>query len=111
MSIQCECGRLSRTFPVPQISLTSSYLREAASSRSLSIPDTSPMLRITTIALSTSAAYGFVAGSAPATRGMRSASPAMSVFFDQSATALDGSAVDFSAYKGKPTLILNVASL
>jgi len=69
------------------------------------------MLRITTIALSTSAAYGFVAGSAPATRGMRSASPAMSVFFDQSATALDGSAVDFSAYKGKPTLILNVASL
>ena len=35
----------------------------------------------------------------------------MAGFYDFSATKIDGSAAPMSAYKGKPTLILNVASL
>ena len=35
----------------------------------------------------------------------------MAGFYDFSAAKIDGSAAPMSAYKGKPTLILNVASL
>jgi len=35
----------------------------------------------------------------------------MAGFYDFSATTIDGKAAPMSAYKGKPVLILNVASL
>ena len=72
------------------------------------------MLRVATLALSTASAYGFAPGHAAAVRphGARTAvSPTMSAFYDFSATKIDGTAAEFSSYKGKPVLILNVASL
>lgn len=45
-------------------------------------------------------------------RAVRTAvSPTMSAFYDLSAPKIDGTPSSFSAYKGKPVLILNVASL
>jgi len=41
----------------------------------------------------------------------RASAPVMESFYDFSATAIDGTAAPMSAYKGKPVLILNVASL
>ena len=65
------------------------------------------------LACSALAAYGFAL--APATARMmapaRMSTVNMAGFYDFSATKIDGSAAPMSAYKGKPTLILNVASL
>jgi len=41
----------------------------------------------------------------------RMSSVAMASFHDFSATTLDGKETSFADYKGKPTLVLNVASL
>lgn len=46
-----------------------------------------------------------------APRVARMSSPAMSAFYDFSATTLDGKATSMKEYEGKPVLILNVASL
>ena len=43
--------------------------------------------------------------------GLRASAPTMAGFFDFSATALDGKETAMDSFKGKPTLILNVASL
>jgi hypothetical protein len=57
------------------------------------------------------AAFGFnAAGMRPAVNS-RMTTPSMATFYDFSATKIDGTADDFSSYKGKPVLILNVASL
>jgi glutathione peroxidase len=49
-------------------------------------------------------------GAPPAAHGSRAAVQ-MASFYDFSATTIDGKKVDFSSYKGKPVLILNIASL
>ena len=75
---------------------------------------TSYMLRVSLLALSSASAYGFAPGNAAAmrSRAVRTAvSPTMSAFYDLSAPKIDGTPSSFSAYKGKPVLILNVASL
>jgi len=72
------------------------------------------MLRTATLALAIDSTYGFTAGTASGMRvsNVRAmSSPTMSAFFDFSATKLDGSEGSMAACKGKPTLILNVASL
>ena len=72
------------------------------------------MLRVSLLALSSASAYGFAPGNAAAmrSRAVRTAvSPTMSAFYDLSAPKIDGTPSSFSAYKGKPVLILNVASL
>ena len=65
------------------------------------------------IALGAEAAMGFsVAPTMPrATTAARMSTVSMASFYDFSATTIDGSAAPMSAYKGKPTLIVNVASL
>ena len=42
---------------------------------------------------------------------VRATMPAMASLYDFEATSLDGKKMPMSAYKGKPVLILNVASL
>lgn len=71
------------------------------------------MLRFATIALGAEAAMGFSVAptTARATSAARMSTATMASFYDFSATKIDGSAAPMSAYKGKPTLILNVASL
>ena len=66
------------------------------------------MLRLLVGSLAGAAAFNV--GGAPASRGLARAAVSMN-FHDFSATALDGSEVDMSAYKGKPILVLNIASL
>ena len=65
------------------------------------------------LAVLAGSALGF--GLAPATVRMmapaRMSTVNMAGFYDFSAAKIDGSAAPMSAYKGKPTLILNVASL
>ena len=60
-------------------------------------------LAATTSALNIGASVRGVAG--------RAGAPAMAGFYDFSAPLNDGSTKRMGAYKGKPTLILNVASL
>jgi cytochrome oxidase Cu insertion factor (SCO1/SenC/PrrC family) len=55
-------------------------------------------------------AQAYTIGSA-AVSTARAARPMMAALQDFSLTAIDGSAVDMSSFKGKPVLILNVASL
>ena len=71
------------------------------------------MLRVVLAGSALSVASGFSV--APASVRMnapaRMSTVNMAGFYDFSATKIDGSAAPMSAYKGKPTLILNVASL
>jgi hypothetical protein len=57
-----------------------------------------------------SSVNGFTASPYSA-RGVVRSHVSMSTISDFSATKIDGTDVDLSAFKGKPTLILNVASL
>ena len=71
------------------------------------------MLKTTLIAGAASLTAGF--GLTPAF-GVQSArarvsSPNMASFYDFSATTIDGKEKSFADYKGKPIVILNVASL
>ena len=69
------------------------------------------MLRIGLLALAAGRAAGFGVAGPRVARGMaRAAAPQMN-FYDFSATTIDGKAAKMSDYKGKPVLILNVASL
>ena len=68
------------------------------------------------LALAPSAVHGFAVGNAAVTTTARTAMRAMSTtmadsFYDFEATAIDGKKVSMSDFKGKPVLILNVASL
>lgn len=61
-----------------------------------------------------SGATALQAGAAPirsAMRNMHRAAPSMSSLYDFSAVDLDGKDQAMSDYKGKPVVILNVASL
>jgi len=71
------------------------------------------MLRFSLIAAASQSVYGFAAvGRAPTVQMSRTmSSPVMSGFGDFSATTLGGDTVSMESLKGKPTLILNVASL
>jgi len=70
------------------------------------------MLRVSVLAMATRAISGFAVGTSGAVRSMsRTAAPLMSSFHDFSAKTIDGVETPMSTYKGKPTLILNVASL
>jgi len=60
---------------------------------------------------STVSGAAFNMGGVAATRGASRAAVSMVSFHDFSATALDGTEVSMSQFKGKPILILNVASL
>ena len=66
------------------------------------------MLRLSALALATSA--NALAVGSMRMASVRAAAPSMSLY-DFSGTAIDGSAKSFGDYKGKPVLILNVASL
>ena len=69
------------------------------------------MLRATMLCGLASGASAFgLASVSPLSSVRRMSSPEMS-FFDFKATKIDGSEVSMADYKGKPTLILNVASL
>jgi len=69
-------------------------------------------MQLGVLALAPSAVAGFTAGMAPAGAVAAPRVAAVNMgFFDHSAVAIDGSKVDMSSYKGKPVLILNVASL
>jgi cytochrome oxidase Cu insertion factor (SCO1/SenC/PrrC family) len=64
------------------------------------------------VGTSLASAAAFSPGAAAvSTRGVSRAAVSMANFHDFSATALDGSKVDMSSFKGKPILILNIASL
>jgi len=67
------------------------------------------MLRLLVGSLAGAAAFN-VGGGVPTSRGLSRAAVSMS-FHDFKATALDGSEVDMSSFKGKPILVLNIASL
>jgi len=70
------------------------------------------MLRATILcAVATRASAFGLASASRASSVRRMTAPAMANFFDFSATKIDGSDVSMADYKGKPTLILNVASL
>lgn len=72
------------------------------------------MLRVSAIALAAQSAYGFTVGAAPAmhVQSTRMSSPSMASLYDFSANSLTGGKEKkFADYKGKPVLILNVASL
>ena len=70
------------------------------------------MLRLSAIALSVQGGHAFAVGAASPTRTHSLASmPVMSSLYDFSANTIDGKAIDFNAFKGKPVLVLNVASL
>jgi len=66
------------------------------------------MLRVALLAASTHSAASLAVGSMA--RAQSRAAVGMS-FYDYSATKLDGTALSMSDFKGKPVLILNVASL
>ena len=55
--------------------------------------------------------FGMAAGRMPVRALARAASPQMASLYDFSSTKIDGSALSMSDFKGKPVLILNVASL
>jgi len=71
------------------------------------------MLRPLVIALASQSAAGFMVGGAAPARGAQGqvSEVMMASLYDFEATSLAGDSVSMSAYKGKPTLILNVASL
>jgi hypothetical protein len=70
------------------------------------------MLKVSLIAAAASRAAAFGLSSAVHSRGVaRAASPVMSSFYDFKATTLAGKSASMSDFKGKPVLILNVASL
>jgi hypothetical protein len=69
------------------------------------------MMQLGVLALAPSAVCGFTAGAAPAGAVAAPRAAVNMGFYDHSAVAIDGSKVDMSSYKGKPVLILNVASL
>jgi hypothetical protein len=68
------------------------------------------MLRVSLIAAATHGAASFAVGAGTRATHARASMPAMS-FFDFSATTIDGAECSMESFKGKPTLILNVASL
>jgi len=55
--------------------------------------------------------YAATSGMRLASSAARMMSPNMATFYDFSANTLDGKSTAMSDYKGKPVLILNVASL
>ena len=71
------------------------------------------MFKLTCIAAVASQAAGFgLSSAAPHARALsRMSSPAMSSIYDFSAKTIDGKDTKLSDFKGKPVLILNVASL
>jgi hypothetical protein len=56
-------------------------------------------------------AGAYTLGAAASRTMVRATMPAMASLYDFEATSLDGKKMPMSAYKGKPVLILNVASL
>ena len=69
------------------------------------------MLKVTLVATASAAAHGFAMGGARAGAVGRMAAAEMSAFYDFSANTIEGTTTSMSDYKGKPVLILNVASL
>ena len=71
------------------------------------------MLRATMLCAvaSRAAAFGVSARASTVSSVRRMSAPAMGSFYDFKANKLDGSAASMDAFKGKPVLILNVASL
>jgi hypothetical protein len=63
------------------------------------------------LTLAFTATSGFNMGMRPAVSASRMSAPSMADFYDFSAKTLDGKDQSMSDYKGKPVLILNVASL
>ena len=68
------------------------------------------MLKVSLLALAAGRAAGLQVGAAARAVRTRVSMPSMS-FFDFSAKTLDGKTLKMSDLKGKPVLILNVASL
>ena len=69
------------------------------------------MLKVTVLAATAAQSAAYVMGGVRAGAVARMSSPSMATFYDFSATSIAGEAAPMSAYKGKPVLILNVASL
>ena len=69
------------------------------------------MLKISLIAGAVGSAAGLQVGMGARTTAVRAASPSMASLYDFSGTTLDGKSASMSDFKGKPVLILNVASL
>jgi hypothetical protein len=69
------------------------------------------MLRATILAAAATRAGALQVGVGARAVRARSSMPAMEAFYDFSANKLDGSAASMADFKGKPVLILNVASL
>jgi len=66
---------------------------------------------IVAAAVGRAAGYGLSNGVPGAARAVRRASSASMSFLDFSAKTIDGTETSMSTFKGKPILILNVASL
>jgi cytochrome oxidase Cu insertion factor (SCO1/SenC/PrrC family) len=69
------------------------------------------MLRKVLTVACVGAAHGFTAGGSRVGPAGRMAAAQMSTLSDFSLTAIDGKPIDMASFKGKPVLILNVASL
>lgn len=61
--------------------------------------------------LASASAFSMGSAGVGSNRGSARAAVSMASFYDFSATAMDGSTVDMSSFKGKPVLLLNIASL
>ena len=69
------------------------------------------MLRVSMIGLAASQVAGFSVGAGAMRTVSRSSDVQMASLYDFEAVTIDGKKAPMSAYKGKPVLILNVASL
>jgi cytochrome oxidase Cu insertion factor (SCO1/SenC/PrrC family) len=69
------------------------------------------MLCKVSVALLAASASGLSLGRPAMVSRGRSSSVSMATLYDFSANQIDGTPVKFDAFKGKPVLILNVASL
>jgi hypothetical protein len=66
---------------------------------------------IVAAAVGRAAGYGLSNAMPGAHTVRRASSASMSAFYDFTASTIDGKETSMSAYKGKPVLIVNVASL
>eukprot|EP00967_Tisochrysis_lutea_P075674 scaffold102030_cov32-Tisochrysis_lutea.AAC.3 len=69
------------------------------------------MLFKASVALLAASASGLSLGRPAVGARMRASSVSMASLYDFEANTIDGKPVKFDSFKGKPTLILNVASL
>jgi cytochrome oxidase Cu insertion factor (SCO1/SenC/PrrC family) len=71
------------------------------------------MLRLATVALSTQSVFGFAVGAGVSASAARHSTKSlkMAALADFELTSITGDKVDMASLKGKPVLILNVASL